>query len=283
MADNNEPIFDFSPLKAFLQERGYRIGERKAYEPFTPEEVKPADVTNGRMEFLNDGIFVIDESGQRHQVFLYKKDYHLERYKKPRYHLCRCAVINEFIQSGGFNSHYVRANTDPVPVIDLDNRRRKEMVSGLPLCQYCQKLIGGAGSTTEFVRLLQQANNNSTGTGDVEVDLFGYTRDWETVSRKYRESKNYTCERCGFHPASEYDKQYIHTHHKDGNKLNNDVSNLECLCMKCHANVDENHKKRFSSGANRIIYRDFISTVLNVTIENHYHGEIDNLTINSNS
>ena len=55
-----------------------------------------------------------------------------------------------------------------------------------------------------------------------------------------------------------YYKQYMHVHHKNGDKLNNKENNLQCLCLYCHANVDERHKKNLTTGANKYIYDDFI-------------------------
>ena len=258
MNEDEQPIFDFAPLKAFLEARGYTIGNRMAYEPFTPEDVQAADITNGTMSFREDGIFVVGSDGTERQVFLYKKDYHLERYGKPRFHICKCSVIEEFINSGGFRQHYVRANSEPVPVIDLDGGRILKQISGLPLCGYCSRMIrlANAANSTKFVEILQSANDQ-TQQEDVELDIFGYTRDWEDISRAYRETHNYTCEHCGLEITDGYDRQYIHVHHKDGRKLNNRVDNLQCLCLYCHANVDDHHHQRLTTGANRFAYEYF--------------------------
>lgn len=257
-----EPIYDFNPLKEFLKKRGYTLGTRLAYEPFTPEDVKPADIANGSMSFTSEGIFVKGDDGVERQVFLYKKDYHLGRYGKPRFHICKCETIEEFINSGGFRQHYVRANSEPVPVINLDNGREHVEVDALPLCSYCRKIISGYGSinSTEFVELLKSANDSGQeDVGEVETDLFGYTKDWESISRKYREKHKYTCEKCGLKIDDEYDRQYMHVHHVNGVKVNNKESNLKCLCLYCHAHVDDNHLKRLTTGANKYVYNDFIN------------------------
>ena len=47
-----------------------------------------------------------------------------------------------------------------------------------------------------------------------------------------------------------FDRMYWETHHKNGDKLNNNDSNLECLCISCHADVDDCHRANFSKGAN---------------------------------
>lgn len=259
MNEDEQPIFDFAPLKAFLEKRGYTVGNRTAYEPFTPEDVNAADITNGTMSFRSDGIFVIGSDGQERQVFLYKKDYHLERYGKPRFHICKCSVIDEFISIGRFKQHYVRANSEPVPVIDLDDGHKLKEINGLPLCGYCKKTLRqvNVANSTKFVELLQSVNNQ-VQQEDVEVDIFGYTRNWETISRAYREIHNYTCEQCGLQITDDYDRQYIHVHHIDGNKLNNNENNLQCLCLYCHTHVDDHHFQRLTTGANKYTYDDFI-------------------------
>ncbi len=308
---NEEAIFDFAPLKAFLLRRGYQVGDRKTYEEVKPEDVKPEDVTNGTMEFRTDGIFVMGSDGVERQVFLYKKDYRLQHYGKPKFHICKCSVIEEFINSGGFNQHYVRANTEPVPVIDLDEAeysKREKEVSGLQLCKLCMRKINAYHNidSTTFVNELKAASNEIQG---IETDIFGYTRDWDTISKTYRESHQYTCENCGLKIEDDYDKQYVHVHHLNGNKENNDDSNLKCLCLYCHAHVDDHHYRRLTSGANKIQYCSFVArygeegywniddreiqkakkymmdiyrlkSEYHITVENHFEGTVNQVTIN---
>lgn len=311
---DEEPIFDFAPLKAFLQSRGYKVGNRKPYEPVPPDDVTVDDLRNGTIEFSSDGIFVKCSDGVERQVFLYKKDYHLQQYGLPKFHICKCSVIDEFVNSGGFGQHYVRANAEPVPVIDLDEvdyNQRDKTVTGLQLCKLCKRIIAGYGNinSTEFVEMLKAANKGQQVNEDLERDIFGYTRDWESISKRYREQHKYTCENCGIKIEDDYDKQYVHVHHINGDKLINDESNLKCLCLYCHAHVDNHHYRRLTTGANKILYNSFVArygeegfwdvdeteiqrakqfimdiyklkSEYNVTIENHFEGTINNLTIN---
>lgn len=260
MNENEEPIYDFSALKSFLKKRGFILGTRQAYEAIKPEDVKPEDIMNGKMEFRNDGIFVLGSDGRERQVFLYKKEYRMKQYGKPRFHICKCGMIDDFIMSGRFRQYYVRANTEPVPVINLDNGRITEEVTGLPLCKYCRDMISDITTlnTTQFVELLKSANGDNQEGENQETNLFGYTRDWEYISKEYREKHNYTCEKCGLQIEDDYDKQYMHVHHINGDKLNNNKNNLKCLCLYCHAHVDEHHFKRLTAGANKYTYISFV-------------------------
>lgn len=280
---DEEPIYDFHKLRQCLVDLGYIVEQAQGYREIRPEEVTISSIHKGELQVLDNGIFVIGPGDEKQQVFLYKRDYHLEKYGKPRFHICKCEKIEEFISSGGFREHYVRANSDPVPVIDLDNGRWEEDIDGLPLCQYCLNKVREYGriSSTEFVELLKQAKGPEENPEVQEVDIFGYTRDWEDISRRYREEHDYTCERCGLKITDIYDRQYIHCHHKDMNKLNNKKSNLECLCMRCHSRVDSFHLKNLTSGANRIIIAEFNRKypesvkIISRYIDGHYSDDCD--------
>lgn len=256
---DEEPIYDFHELRQFLVKLGYMVEQAQGYREIRPAEVTISSINKGQLKVTEEGIYVIGPGDEKQQVFLYKRDYHLEKYGKPRFHICRCEKIEEFISSGGFREHYVRANSDPVPVKDMDNGLREEEVDELPLCKYCLNKISEYGriTSTEFVELLKQARGTEEVPEVQEVDIFGYTRDWDDISRKYREKHDYTCERCGLKITDTYYRQFIHCHHKDKNKLNNRESNLECLCMRCHSEVDEYHLKNLTTGANGIMMQEF--------------------------
>ena len=262
---NEEPIYDFNALREFLVHRGYIVEQAQGYRPFTPEVIDPMEeIRRGTMEFRDNGIFVIHpETEEEQQIFLYKYDYRLAEYGKPRFHICKCKTIKDFIDKGLFRGHYVRANTDPVPVQNIDNDNREEMVSELPLCKNCLQKIREYGNinTSQFVEILREVNGveDIEQQEEVEVDIRGYTREWEQISRAYREAHEYTCEKCGLRIDDTYDRQFIHCHHKDSNKLNNNENNLECLCLRCHSEVDDYHRLNLTTGANGIIFDDFNS------------------------
>jgi predicted HNH restriction endonuclease len=77
------------------------------------------------------------------------------------------------------------------------------------------------------------------------------------VSREYREKKGYVCEKCGVKITNPFDYHFIHVHHKNGKKADNKESNLQCLCIACHAKVDEIHLENFSKGGNKALLNNF--------------------------
>ena len=270
-------LYDFTPLREYLEKNGVQVGEAKGYIPVTPDDVVLSG--DGAVYFQgedgSDGIFIRDVKGIEHQVFMYKRDYHLEAYGKPRIHLCQCDTINEFIAGGRFRQLYRYANTEEVPVRNMDDNNKEEIVGELPLCKSCRKLINNSelkpGATSiDFVNILKAAGDASTShpaQQAQEVDIFGYVKNWEIISKAYRIKQNFTCEKCGYHATTPMDRRFLQVHHIDGDKLNNQESNLQCLCISCHANVDNAHRRNFADPSNSAQLEDFLRSISNKTAD----------------
>lgn len=222
-----------------------------------PIEIKGISVISiyehgGKVEIDNFGNFYVDfGKGKKQKVFLYKKEYHISGYEnsKPRYHVKKCRTFQNYSPS-----LYRVANTGSVIVWDMDTGENVE-VSELPLCKNCLELLKAENSnytppqtSKEFEQVLKDEN----------TDLKGYLPKWSKISKEYREKQYYTCEICGFHADNKIDKQFIQVHHKDGDKKNNEESNLQCLCIECHSNINSRHQENFSKGTNKAKLDSFI-------------------------
>lgn len=256
-----EPICDFKNLKFALESLGYTIGEKRPYTPLEVADVNLSNIQSGEVEINDDGIFYMDSSsGNKQQVFLYKKRYYMSRYgDKPKFHIKYCSTLQEHNRE-----EYRRANTGTVTVWDPDLRKNVN-VSNLHLCKNCLKIIRAERqldynsnmTSDEFEKILREAKEITESKENTDVDLDGYIWKWQKISEAYRTKKNYTCEICGFTPENRMDRHYMHVHHKDGNKTNNIECNLQCLCIVCHANVNQTHRENFSKGANKVMLEAF--------------------------
>lgn len=263
---NEEPIFKFSGLKRCLTSMGYQLEEAKPWVPITGQDVGIEEFRSGNVTFNPSGGINLKVDGVNHIGFLYKREYRLADHGKPRMHICRCKTIQDFIRRGAFEAEYRFAETDKVMVIDKNDELKDKEVSNLPLCMNCvnllqspqYKMVTGSRDFAQLVSRVNNANLAKQEQEDKEKDIFGYTKNWEKISREYREKKGYVCERCGVRITNPFEYHFMHVHHKNGKKADNKEANLQCLCIDCHSKVDDVHRERFSKGGNWALLKQFI-------------------------
>jgi len=261
MTNNKQPLIRFDNFATALEHHGIHVGEAKdAYREISSEEVTLREIREGSMEFEDNGIFVKMPDGSKQQVFLYKRSYDIAAYGKPRYHICKCQTIESFMNSRGEIPEYRKSNTMPVMVIDRSDGNKDKEVNGLPLCGYCARLLGniGRGMTSDaFVEIMRKAHpQEKEPPRDLKVDMFGYTEDWHTISQAYREKHHFTCENCGVQ-VDPLESEYMHVHHISGDKTDNSEDNLQCLCIKCHSEVNATHVHNFARRSQQLLIAEF--------------------------
>jgi hypothetical protein len=104
--------------------------------------------------------------------------------------------------------------------------------------QATQKVIGSLELNDFFIRYscspIRKVSLETNRTAPLNV----YPTDWNQKSIKYKNIVNWKCEKCNIDLSGH--KRFLHTHHKNGNTYENGPSNLEALCIRCHAN-QHNH------------------------------------------
>ncbi len=257
--NSSTPLHDFAGLAKLLDDLGFPRVDKQTFRVVKEDLQKAIDAKN--VVFDEDGIKYKFE-GRLIKAYVYKKRYYVARHKDlPKFHIANCETIQSFIAKNRFESDYVISNAKLVDVIDIDNENALLENKNLYSCKNCLKLKNVNYTTTsEFGTIQEESDFDSSNThrsSAIEVDINGYTKDWSTVSKSVRESKGYTCEACGFIPKPAL-YLYIHLHHINNNKIDNSPSNLQCLCIACHAKVDDSHRERFSKGDNLLQLNNFL-------------------------
>lgn len=249
---------------------GIQIGKAGAWRSVGTVDVLPEDIGE-RILFEDGGIFYIDDDGVKRRGFMYKTAFYFEYQgmkKSPKFHVCKCTAIENFGRDA-----YRFANAEPIKVYSRNAHKEVE-VEGMELCGYCKRMLMDeeaerVNDSTDFVEILKKAGDVEEPT-EYDIDIFGYVKNWEEISLAYRTKQNFTCERCGTHVEDGFDHYFMQTHHKNGVKTDNREGNLECLCIKCHSEVDDAHKHNFSSAAQKVVIEEYMRK---------YHGKESNSII----
>lgn len=220
------------------------LGEwmRKSFHEHDPKNYPLSDC---ELESENGFYIVKEPGGGWHRVGFYLTHYNDEVWSKtPSLHIDFCDnVLAMKERMRATNTH----------IVTYKSRDSLRIYNDVPLniCYKCLKLFkekisfNGHGMTFQDF-ILEMEENDAYRCK--EIDENGYTLNFSQVSKYYRESKNYTCEKCGYKPKDSSHYHYMHTHHIRGHeKTNNKRSNLMCLCIQCHASVDEHHSQMFAT------------------------------------
>lgn len=257
-------LYDFSELKAFVKRR-FDVDPDSVTSTFQRITARlNKEELRRRVRRTADGFYYKDDEGIEHKGFLYiGNGYarpHLdsdtgEETIVPRFHTCNCDTIAVQILRHNYDGHYVFSDV-AVEMVEYDGTKKDPK-----LCSKCQMMMPQLRkrmTTEQYEQLLrneaEKAGHFRTADLPKHIDVLesGYTPNWAEKSRDYRQRRKFTCEDCGIQLNERYvDGFYLETHHISGVKTDNRDLNLKCLCVLCHANVNEEHKRNYATGPNR--------------------------------
>lgn len=167
--------------------------------------------------------------------------------KGKKFHVAECSTLDAMRSRGRFERYVVTndmsgvfnvSGTDPLTGYH-------EGKAGLCVCKNCLRFLnyqgyqkGGRGKRSIFEEFTLERFFKTYSTRFRTLPSRftdrggGYSEDWQQKSQAFRASRNWTCENCQVNLADQ--RRLLHTHHLDGNKRNNESSNLKALCADCH-------------------------------------------------
>lgn len=209
------------------------------------------------LDVESDGLL----SFEGYQIVLHIKDVQKEEQtlrddpnEQPKYHICDCRTLEGMRERGRFERYVMSSRVDGLFLIDANGRfSSAEMELPLKPCMNCLERLNFQGFAEEkradwarkwairdrFV-LEEFFNEHRTRFQelprytDSDAPASGYSPDWDQVSRRYRESKRWICERCNVNLSDRANRGLLHTHHANGVKGDNNPANLKALCLHCH-------------------------------------------------
>lgn len=164
-----------------------------------------------------------------------------------KFHVAYCRTL-EKMHSRGRYGRYVATNDLSgefyITGHDYDTRENIDGRTRLKVCKTCLSKLNyrRAGQTRDqivaefdlkaFFATYQSSFPHMPSRRAGQFDG-QYTADWGEVARRYKETKNFTCESC--HLDLRNALSLLHVHHINGVKTNNSPSNLKALYIQCHS------------------------------------------------
>ena len=268
-------LYTFDALKKFLKNNGCIVGDSKGYKLIRVDFEEA--YTNGKIDFKSTGIFYLDENGFKRQGYMYQTRYLVDKYGLPKFHIFECETIRNFLDKGVFDQYYSFSTANTNDIIERKTGKEFKNVS-LSLCGYCRHMLHNMQAEELFGEdmvgikaLLVNSVSNTQGFYDalggseqnempeqVDIDMFGYVKEWQKISEYIREKHQYVCENCGV-ILNGFNKRFLEVHHINGNQLDNREYNLKCLCIRCHSEIDKRHKENYQvSRSNRIRLQQYL-------------------------
>lgn len=211
------------------------------------------DIAPEELAVAKDG--TLEYEGRK--VVVYIRD-QLIQYKPYKFHVADCKTLTQMRLNNRYDRYVVSNRTDGTFTINSTEQGRiveKGVDEKLSICWNCLIRLNYKG----FVNCNQQTKNwilksftlgefFEKNTSQIRIEpthtnvtapANEYTVNWDNISRRYKERVKWICEEC--HVSLHDKREYLHVHHKDGNKNNNISENLQALCIACHANLPYHH------------------------------------------
>ena len=164
-----------------------------------------------------------------------------------RFHITECGTLENMRRQGRFERYVITNRTDGMFRVDWrdhDTGECGETELALRVCKNCLSNIGYQGYTfgrddiwenfdiNQFFMYYATFFRSKPGRWDTEADMNWYTRDWSRVSEAIKRKRLWTCEQCKVDLQSV--PKFLHCHHINGVKTDNNDRNLMILCALCH-------------------------------------------------
>lgn len=175
-----------------------------------------------------------------------------------KFHIADCSKLKEMRKNNRFDRYVVTNDVSGIFPVSGKLSNSHTLIEGkaeLYVCKLCLKFLNYRSyksnrtnvfkefSLDEFFSHYSTLFNSFPKT--IADKRGGYTDDWAKISLEYRSQKNYSCEACHV-DLSSY-QHLLHTHHVNGVKRDNVVSNLKALCIDCHRKEPSHEHMRVRS------------------------------------
>ncbi len=218
---------------------GFRASLREKGEVEIPFDEIKVNISDKTLELFGEKILVYI----RDQRYSWETNY--------KFHIANCRTLIDAQNHNRYKKYVASINTNGIFKVNIihgssvdENQEIK-----LKVCKNCLQTINYKNyrysnysgkmkiyqnfSIEEYFNIYKKQNIKKPIHTNITAPLNNYTDDFKEIANKLKEKHNYICSKC--HRDFSADKKFLHVHHKDGIKSNNNTENLEVLCIACHA------------------------------------------------
>jgi hypothetical protein len=252
-------------------------------QTLTPDEIERLasdgiEIPLDQVRVLNDGTHVY--KGRR--VIVYIRDVAEYGAKRragdlPKYHLAMCDTLAKMIDEGRYKKRYVVATRDDglFSIHRIRNERVVKSQERLDVCQNClheltyggfsrnmsgptkRKSVQGFSAEAFFQQYGQSCVWAMPKFDSYNAPPNVYSAHFFRLAKAIKEQRGYRCEHpeCNIDLSNPQDHRFLHAHHIDADKSDSHPSNIQLLCIRCHAGMFQHSHLRESPDYKRFLRR----------------------------
>jgi hypothetical protein len=229
------------------------------------------DIKLDELVVLKDGTLSYKNS----RVLLYIRDVMVfgGREAEPRFHLAKCSTLIKMKENNRFARYVVSTNSNGKFKLNfIKGGVSHDKLQELAVCQNCLGLLRfdgfemtwGRSDRLSAVKAFNLEEVFTIYPRSLHSDIPKYNADsgplneypmgFGEISNRVRSAARWTCQKCKIDLSGVSNRKYLHTHHRNGAKYDSDWSNLEAVCLGCHAEMASHHHMKSTSS-----YTEFLS------------------------
>lgn len=253
---NFSPTYRPDALTTEELDRLGREGIEVSFEEITPLEDGTLGYKNSRVL-----VYIRDVSSYGGQFEL------------PKFHVSYCRKLREMKENNRIERYVVATKEDGTFPINKIDRGRKagSYTPKLNVCQHCLNKLHfdnfelGLNKQTRitivheftisrFFELYPKSLHIVQPTySDVTAPVNEYSPGFSEAASNYKHNQFWKCEKCNLDFSNGSDRRFLHVHHLNGQKYDDNRLNHRALCFGCHAEQPyHGHMKRTDA------YKDFL-------------------------
>jgi|SRR5208337_2325657 len=173
-------------------------------------------------------------------------------YSDPRFHIADCVTLRQMRKNRRYGRYVIASRDDGLFQMHFINRGPPKN-RRLYVCQNCLDRLRYSGFHRDlpddtrrakvqnfsipefFAKFPKTLHHSMPAYTDQTAPTNDYSLDSPIIRRAYLQKRNWECETCGIPLSRDAMQRYLHMHHINGLKNENQEENLKAVCVHCHA------------------------------------------------